>query len=99
MTGWLINLFPYIMGYGLDQIQIKNEYCWNGKSWKDAMGETGLFEDCFKYSLNQVPFVYIDLLDDPTKEIPMSFVGGLIGVIDSGSDHAMLPTFGYAVIS
>jgi hypothetical protein len=117
ITGWLINLFPYLTCYGKIKINnqtsgndlmfnprnrlaaeadyIKNEYCWNGNSWKDAMGENGLSTSVFNYSLNKVPFEF--LFGDTGVKVDLNFLGGLMGVSVCKTDNALLPIFGYAV--
>lgn len=102
LTGWLISFFPYINGPSIRFGKVlntkfdKNPYCWDGNSWKDAMGEGGMDLPNFKYKTNTVPFTFKYF--GSTKKYDMSFLGGLIGVsVDSG-DHALTPTFGYAII-
>jgi hypothetical protein len=93
ITGWLITLFPYLSSGGKFE---KNEYCWNGKSWKDSMGENGVYTSSFVYNLNAVPFIFKDVRSNTTTK--MRFVGGLTGVSVNKLNNALKPVFGYGVL-
>ena len=75
----------------------KNPYCWDGNSWKDAMGEEGIDVFAFKYQANTVPFEFKYGDDEYEVKHDMFFLGGLVGVSVDSVDHALTPTFGYAV--
>lgn len=101
LTGWLISLFPYLHKISYDPKvpakYEKNPYCWDGNSWKDAMGEGGMGLDNFKYKANKVPFLFKYGDENPADQHDMFFLGGLVGVSVDSVDHALTPTFGYAV--
>ena len=93
ITGWIINLFPYL-STSHDKKLVKNEHCWKSSSWKEAMGENGLDTTELKYWLHEVPFTFAYNNDE---RVQMNFIGGLFGVCVTDKDNALLPTFGYAI--
>jgi hypothetical protein len=79
VSGWILTLFPYISDCE------ENKFVWSNKSWQKS---NGLTTNCFKYLMNQVPFLW----QYYSTKFNMNFISGLVGVT-----YAKVTVFGYAI--